>query len=86
MLLVRPLNGPVSIARPERRKGLAAVEGGGKQSPKRVHARWRGIVQFARNAQSNVAMSSPEAMPKEPPNVSEALRPRGQSSSAIPSV
>jgi hypothetical protein len=87
MLLVRrPLNVPVSIALPERRKALAALKGGGKQSLKRVLARRRGIVQFASNVQSNVAMSSADAMPKKPPNVSEALRPRGRSSSAIPSV
>ena len=93
MLLVRPLNVPVSIALPERRKALAALKGGGKQSLKRVLARLREIVQFASNAQSNVAMSSADAMPKEPPNVSEepanvseARRPRGRNSSAIPSV
>jgi hypothetical protein len=86
MLLVRPLNVPVSIALPERRKALAALKGGGKQSLERVLARPSRIVQSASNAQSNVAMSSADAMPKEPPNVSEAVRPRGRSSAAMPSV
>jgi hypothetical protein len=81
MLLVRSLNVPVSIALPERRKAHAALKGGGKQSLKRVLARRNGIVQFARNGQSNVAMSSADAMPKEPPNL-----PRVRSSAAMPSV
>ena len=86
MLPVRHPNARVSIALPERRKPLAALKEGDKQSLKRVLAPRSGNERFASNAPSHGAMWIVGEMPKEPPNVSAAVRPHSQSSAAMPNV